>query len=51
MDKAEQEAEEILIELGFAEPEDLEPEVAELLHQHVKDVDEWIATFLQLDET
>ena len=50
LDKAEQEAEEILILEGFADPEELEPEVAELLREHVKEVDRWIATFLQLDE-
>jgi len=32
--KPEQEAAEILIGLGFAEPEELEPEVAELLRKH-----------------
>lgn len=31
---AEQEAEEILVEEGFAQPEDLEPEIAELLKEH-----------------
>ncbi len=31
MDKAEQEAAEILIEKGFADPEELEPEIAALL--------------------
>ncbi len=34
----EQEAEEILVLEGFADPEDLEPEIAELLRQHY----EWI---------
>ena len=34
MDKAEQQAEEILVELGFIDPEELEPETAELLRQH-----------------
>ena len=35
MDKAEQEAEEILVEQGFIEPEELEPEMAELLREAV----------------
>lgn len=33
MDKAEQEAEEILVEQGFAEPEEMEPKMAELLRK------------------
>ena len=38
MQTPEEQAEEILILEGFAEPEDLEPELAELLRQH----HEWI---------
>lgn len=38
MDKAERETEEILVELGFIEPEELEPKIAELLQQY----HEWI---------
>lgn len=34
MDKAEQEAEEILVELGFIEPEELESEIVDLLREH-----------------
>ena len=35
--KAEQQAEEILVEKGFADPEDLEPEMVELLKKAVEE--------------